>query len=76
MLLKARVFQLITLIFVGDNTTFLDHEHQFMRSMHVMDSRSQTRASSHCYLHTREQLILFSEILNQLHNWILRELVL
>ena len=68
MLLKAKVCQLIILILIGDNTTLLDYEHQFMRSLHVMDSRSQTQASSRCYLHIRMQLILFSGMLNQLHN--------
>ena len=37
-------------ILIGDSTTLLDHEHQFMGSLHTMDSRSQTRALSHYYL--------------------------
>ena len=38
-------------IFMGDNITLLDYIHQFMRSLHAIDSRSQTRVLSHCYLH-------------------------
>ena len=29
-------------ILIGDNTTLLDYEYQFMGILHVMDSRSQT----------------------------------
>ena len=36
---------------IGNNTTFIDNEHKFMGSLHVMNSRSQTRTSSPCYLH-------------------------
>ena len=38
-------------ILIGDNTTLLDYKHQFMWSLHTVDSRSQTRATSRCYLH-------------------------
>ena len=38
-------------ILIGNNTTLLDNEHKFMESLHVMNSRSQTRTSSPCYLH-------------------------
>ena len=27
---------------IGDNTTLLDYRHQFMGSLHAMDSRSRT----------------------------------
>ena len=27
------------IILIGDNITLLDYEHQFMRSLHVIDSR-------------------------------------
>ena len=27
-------------ILIGDSTTLLDYKHQFMRSLHVVDSRS------------------------------------
>ena len=27
-------------ILIGDSTTLLNYEHQFMRSLHVVDSRS------------------------------------
>ena len=37
-------------IFIGGNTTLLDYKNQLMRSLHAMDSRSRTQASSHCYL--------------------------
>ena len=33
-------------ILIGDNTILLDYKHQFTRSLHVVDSRSQTRALS------------------------------
>ena len=29
-------------ILIGDNTTLLDYRHQFMGSLHAMDSRSWT----------------------------------
>ena len=29
-------------ILIGDNTTLLDYEHQFMGNVHAMDSRLQT----------------------------------
>ena len=32
-------------ILIGDNTTLLDQVHQFMKSLHSMDSRSWVRAS-------------------------------
>ena len=32
-------------ILIGDNTTLLDQGHQFMKSLHSMDSRSWVRAS-------------------------------
>ena len=38
-------------ILVGDNITLLDYGHQFMRSLHIVDSRSQTQALSCYYLH-------------------------
>ena len=38
-------------ILIGDNTTLLDYEHQFMGSLHEVDSRPQTQALSCCYLH-------------------------
>ena len=38
-------------ILISDNTTLLNYGHQFMGSLHVVDSRSQTRTLSHCYLH-------------------------
>ena len=39
-------------ILIGDNITLLDYGHQFRGSLHIVDSRSQTLSSSHCYLHT------------------------
>ena len=30
------------MILIGDNTTLLDYGHQFMESLHVVDSKSQT----------------------------------
>ena len=38
------------IILIGDNTTLLDYLHQFIGSLHVVYSRSQTTTSSHCYL--------------------------
>ena len=38
-------------ILIGDSTTLLDYGHQFMGGLHVVDSRSQTRILSRCYLH-------------------------
>ena len=32
------------IILIGDSTTLLDYEHQFMGSMHEGDSMSQTQA--------------------------------
>ena len=29
-------------ILIGDNTTLLDYKHQVMRSLHVVNGRSQT----------------------------------
>ena len=37
-------------ILIGDNIILLDYEQQFMGSLHVVDSRSRTWASSCCYL--------------------------
>ena len=37
-------------ILICDNTTLLNYGHQFMKSLHVVDSKSWTWASS-CYLH-------------------------
>ena len=57
-------------IFIGGNTTLLDYKNQLMRSLHAMDSRSQT--SSFVMLlfayGIRVQLILCGGMLNQLHN--------
>ena len=33
-------------ILIGDGTTFLYYKHQFIGSLHVMDSRLETRALS------------------------------
>ena len=43
-----------------------------------MDNKSHTQALSRCYLRkgARVQLILFSGMLNQLQNWIMKELIL
>ena len=38
-------------ILIGDSTILLNYEHQFMGSLHVVDSRSQTQGTSHCYLY-------------------------
>ena len=38
-------------ILISDNTTLLDYKHQFMWSLHIVDSKSRTPSSSHCYLH-------------------------
>ena len=38
-------------ILIGDSTTLLDYGHQFIGSLHTMDSRSWTLSSSHYYLH-------------------------
>ena len=38
-------------ILIGDSTTLLDYRYQFMESLHVVDSRSQTQTSSRCYLY-------------------------
>ena len=38
-------------IFIGGSTTLSDYKNQLMRSLHTVDSRSSTQASSHCYLH-------------------------
>ena len=35
---------------MGDNITLLDYGHQFMGSLHIVDSRSWTLSSSSCYL--------------------------
>ena len=39
------------IILIGDKTTLLEYKHQFMASLHVVDSRSHIQTSSHCYLH-------------------------
>ena len=33
-------------ILIGDSTALLDYRHQFMESLHIVDSMSQTRALS------------------------------
>ena len=33
------------IILIGDNITLLDYEHQFMGSLHVVDSRSRTSST-------------------------------
>ena len=38
-------------ILIGDNTILLNYGRQFMGSLHVVDSRSQTQGTSHCYLY-------------------------
>ena len=38
-------------ILISDNTTLLNYEHQFIENLHEVDGRSQTQATSHCYLH-------------------------
>ena len=38
-------------ILIGGSTNLLSYGHQFMRSLHVVDSRSQTQALSISYLH-------------------------
>ena len=38
-------------ILIGDSTILLNYGHQFMGSLHVVDSRSQTQGTSHCYLY-------------------------
>lgn len=37
-------------ILIGDNIILLDYKYQLI-SLHVVDNRSQTQASSCCYLH-------------------------
>ena len=39
------------IILIGDNITLLDYRYQFIRSLHIVDSRSQTRTLSYCYLY-------------------------
>ena len=62
-------------ILIGDNSTLLDYGYQFMGSLHTVDSKSQTPSFISLLFtkDTRVQLILFSGMLNQLHNWILME---
>ena len=36
-------------ILIGNNTSLLDYGHQFMESLHIMNSKLRTQASSHCY---------------------------
>ena len=38
-------------ILIGDSTILLNYGHQFMGSLHIVDSRSQTQGTSHCYLY-------------------------
>ena len=38
-------------ILIGDKTTLLDYKHQIIESLYVVDSKSQTRASSRWFLH-------------------------
>ena len=38
-------------ILISDSTTLLDYKHQFVGSLHAVDSKSQNQTSSHCYLH-------------------------
>ena len=38
-------------ILIGDNTTMLDYIHQFMGSLHAINSRSRTPTSLDCYKH-------------------------
>ena len=38
-------------ILIGNSTPLLDYGYQFMVNLHVVNSRSQNRTSSHCYLH-------------------------
>ena len=38
-------------ILIDDSTILLNYGHQFMGSLHVVDSRSQTQGTSHCYLY-------------------------
>ena len=40
---NSRIWEVIL---IDDNTTLLDYEHQFMGSLHAVDSSSQTRALS------------------------------
>ena len=56
--------------------TLLDYKHQFMRRLNIIDSRSWTRALGVSLLFTQDirvQLILYSGMLNQIQNWIMRE---
>ena len=65
-------------ILIGDCTILLDYKHQLIGSLHVVDSRSRIPSFiSLLFIYdVGVQLILFSGILNQLHNWILREPIL
>ena len=38
-------------ILIDDNTTLLNHKHQFIGSLHGVDGRLKTQALSHYYLH-------------------------
>ena len=56
--------------------TLLDYKHQFMRRLNIIDSRSWTQALGVSLLFTQDirvQLILYSGMLNQIQNWIMRE---
>ena len=66
------------IILIGYSTTLLDYKHQFMGSLHALDSKLVTPSFVSLLFtsNTRLQLILFSGMLNQLQNWILKELVL
>ena len=43
--------KILKVILIGDSTALLDYGHQFMGSLHVVDSKSKNWALSHCYLH-------------------------
>ena len=73
---NSRIWEVIL---IGDRTTLLDNRHQFMRSLHAMDSRSRTRELSVSLLFIEDtgvQLVLYSGMLNQLYSWILKEPIL
>ena len=38
-------------ILIGDITILLNYGYQFIRSLHIVDNRPQTRAWFCCYLH-------------------------
>ena len=47
-------------ILIGDSTTLIDYKYQYIRSLHVADGISQTRVSSHYYIHKVLEYSLFS----------------